>query len=208
MRKIVFCNIPMKPAVSIKRDVYTSEDLSIPVAETPVKYPVNAFLEKTLSGEDAVKAVLLVKKDSEGNYKQNISDCIAEMLAAAEKSGARIDYKIIESAFEETQEIHDNLLLNIVDEFEEGAHIISDITFGPKDLPIVLFTAMNFAEKFYNCEIDDIIYGQADFANDGSIKCMRICDMAPLYYLNAVTNTVNCSVPEDAKKMLKSLLSM
>jgi len=208
MKKIVFCNVPMRSASGIKRDIYTSNDYSVPVAETPVKYPVNAFLEKTLVADDNVKAILLVKKDSEGNYKQNVSECITEMLNAAEKSGARVDYKIIETEFEETQEVHDNLLLSIVDELEEGAHIVADITYGPKDLPIVLFTAMNFAEKFFNCEIDDIVYGQADFANDGSIKSMRICDMVPLYYLNSVTNTVNCNSSEDAKKMLKSLLSM
>ena len=90
---------------------------------------------------------------------------------------------------------------------EEKAHVIADITYGPKDLPIVLFTAMNFAEKFLDCEIDNIVYGQATFV-DGNAVNTKICDMIPLYYLNSVANTVQCSSPDKAKQLLKSLLSM
>ena len=105
------------------------------------------------------------------------------------------------------QATHDKLLLDIVDEFEENSHITADITYGPKDLPIVLFTALNFGEKFFGCEIDNIVYGQANFV-DGKPTNTKICDMIPLYYLNSVTNTVNCDSPAKAKEMLKSLLSM
>lgn len=40
---------------------------------------------------------------------------------------------------------------NIVDELEIGAHVLVDATYGPKDLPIVIFTTHNFAEKFLEC---------------------------------------------------------
>ena len=66
---------------------------------------------------------------------------------------------------------------------------------------------MNFAEKFFDCEIDNIVYGQATFA-DGNVTNTKIRDMIPLYYLNSVTNTVQCSDPIKAKQMLKSLLSI
>ena len=48
---------------------------------------------------------------------------------------------------------------SIVDELEIGARVLVDTTYGPKDLPIVIFTALNFAEKFLECQIDNIIYG-------------------------------------------------
>ena len=69
MKKILFCNIPMK--ANTEKCVYVSEDLSVPVSNTPVKYPVNAFFEKTLKTDDEVKVILLVKKDEFGNYKKN-----------------------------------------------------------------------------------------------------------------------------------------
>lgn len=205
MKKILFCNIPMK--ANVDKCVYTSEDFSIPVSDTPVTYPVNAFFEKTLKADDEVKAILLVKKDEFGNYKKNVTACIEELMSAAEKSGAKVEYKIIDTDFNEMQSTHDKLLLDIVDEFEEKSHITADITFGPKDLPIVLFTALNFGEKFFECEIDNIVYGQASFV-EGKAVNTKICDMIPLYYLNSVTNTVNCDSPDKAKEMLKALLSM
>ena len=205
MKKILFCNIPM--TIKVSKCIYKSDDYSVPVADRPVSYPVAAFLEKTLSAEDDVKAVLLVKKDELGQYKKNISGCIEELMTAAEVAGAKFEYTIIGTDFKETQVIHDSLLLSIVDELEEKAHIIADITYGPKDLPIVLFTAMNFGEKFFDCEIDNIVYGQATFV-DGNVVNTKICDMIPLYYLNSVANMVQCSDPIKANQMLKSLLSM
>lgn len=95
--------------------VYISEDLSVPVSSTPVIYPVNAFFEKTLKADDEVKAILLVKKDEFGNYKKNASECIEELMSAAEVSGAKIAYKIIDTEFSETQAIHDQLLLRRID---------------------------------------------------------------------------------------------
>ena len=44
VKKILFCNIPMK--ANTEKCVYISEDLSVPVSNTPVIYPVNAFFEK------------------------------------------------------------------------------------------------------------------------------------------------------------------
>ena len=78
MKKILFCNIPM--TINVSKCIYKSEDYSVPVTDRPVSYPVAAFLEKTLSDEDEVKAVLLVKKDEFGQYKKNISDLLCQKV--------------------------------------------------------------------------------------------------------------------------------
>ena len=95
----------------------------------------------------------------------------------------------------------------LIEEIETGAHILVDITYGPKDLPIVIFSALNFAEKFLKCEIDNIVYGQAAFEGDKVVGSV-ICDMIPLYCLSSVTNTIKCEDPLKARQMLKSLLSI
>lgn len=205
MKKTLFCNVPMTNSAA--KCVYKSEDSSIPVSTTAVRLPVAAFLEKTLATGDEVNAILLVKKDEFNNYKAHVSECIEELVSAVENASAKVSFKIIDTDFEENQSIHDQLLLSIVNEIDEGAHIVADITYGPKDLPIVLFTALNFAEKFLNSEIDNIIYGQVSFS-DGNVVNARICDMVPLYYLNSVSSTLQCSTPDKAKQMLKSLLSL
>ncbi len=207
MKKIVFCNISMMDPSSNPKCVYICENSNIPVSENPVHYPINAFLANTIEDGDQVKVVLLAKRDLKRYYKVNTRSYIDELHDLLSERNAKVDYKIIESDFSEEQKTHEDMLLRIVDELEEGAHILADITYGPKDLPLVLFAALNFAEKFFNCEIDNIVYGKADFI-DGRPVNTRFCDMGPLYYLNSITNTVHCDSSESAKKMLKSLLSI
>ena len=186
--------------------VYKSSDLSLPTIDTPVYYPVNAFLGKTLKKDDDIKIVLVVKKDSQNQGKKNAAKFVEELLNV-NKVGAKIDYKIIETEFSEEQSVHEFLMSKIVDEIEDNSHIICDTTYGPKDLPIVLFSALNFAEKYLKCDIDNILYGQATFV-DGKPTDTKLCDMSPLYYLNSVTNTIRCDDPNKAREMLKNLLSL
>ena len=205
MKKTIICNVTMKEKTD--KLVYPSMDRSLPTSERAVIYPISAFLEKTMRSDDVVTVILLVKKDPMGNYKKNRTDFINELLTVNENIGARIDFKNIETDFTEEQSVHEELLGRIVDEIEDGTHILADITYGPKDLPIVLFSALNFAEKFLGCEVDNLIYGQVNFQNGAPVN-PKICDMVPLYYLNSVTNTVRAEEPQRARQMLKSLLSI
>lgn len=205
MKRTLICSIPMKEDVDLS--IYTSDDRSLPVSDRPVRYPVNAFLEKTLKAEDSVKAVLLVKKDRFGHYEKNAQGFIDELNAVNGGIGAKISYVTVESEFEETKTVHEQLMGQIVDAVDTGTHITADMTYGSKDTAIVLFTALNFAEKFLRCPVDNIVYGQANFENGKPVDT-KICDMIPLYCLASVTELVRCDDPEKARKMLKSLLSL
>ena len=187
--------------------VYRSDDKSIPSADRAVRYPVNAFLEETLKPSDELKIILLVKQDPHGSHEHNIGLFKEELANANVSIGAKVSYSVIDTDFSQSKSVHEHLMGRLVDEFDIGAHVIADTTYGPKDLPIVIFTALNFAEKFLKCEIDNIIYGQASFV-DGHAVDTKLCDMIPLYYLGSITNTIHCIEPEKAKSMLKALLSI
>lgn len=205
MKKTIICNIPMRGNVDLS--VYKSNDLSLPVSDRAVRYPINTFLEKTLSPEDEIKVLLLVKKDVYSHYEKNANDFIEELRVINNDINFKMEFKIIDTNFEQKQSVHEELMAKIIDAIDVDTHIIADITYGSKDMPIVLFSAMGFAEKFLRCEIDNIIYGQANFEN-GKVVNTKICDMIPLYYLNSVTDTIHCDEPEKAKQMLKTLLSL
>ena len=205
MNRVIICGIPMKEKVDIV--IYSSDDRSIPASSRRVRFPINAFLEETMKSGDNIRFLLLVKKDGYGHYKKNIDLFKEEFESVNAEIGASADYVVIDTEFSEERSVHEKLLGSIVDELEIGAHVVVDITYGPKDLPIVVFTALNFAEKFLECRIDSIIYGKAEFA-DGKVADSKICDMSPLYYLGSVTNTIHCAEPEKAKEMLKRLLSL
>lgn len=205
MNKTLLCNIKMKNRAT--KTVYASEDESMPVSNTEVRYPVTSFFEETLTPDDAVTAILIVKNDDNGETETNIADCKEEMSEMASKIGVELNYKIIYTDFKETLKTHEKLLMDLIEILEENTKITADMTYGPKDLAIVLFGALNFAEKYMNCEVENIIYGQADFV-DGKATNTRICEMAPLYYLNRITNTVDCKSAEEAKKMMNLLLNI
>ncbi len=205
MKKTIICNIPMKKEMD--KPVYESDDLSVVVSDRAVYYPINAYLEKNVDAGDELKFILLLKKDENGYYSRNRKVFEEELAEVNSALGANIELVTIETDFSQKRAIHEELMGKIIDEIEEGTHLLADITFGPKDLPIIIFSALSFAEKFLGCEIDAIIYGQASF-EDGHPVNTKICDMSPLYYLNSVTDTIKCDDPEKARKTLKSLLSL
>lgn len=205
MKKTVICNIKMNQKL-IPR-AYISEDTSIEVSERKVRYPVNALLEKALRKDDNVDVLLLVKKDSFGEYERNTAEFIEELDSINSKIGADINYKIIDTEFEQTRTVHEKLMESIVDSIEDNSSIIADITFGPKDLPIIVFYALNFASKFLGCEVENIIYGKAEF-KDGEIVSTSICDMLPLFSLGELTGIIRNMEPRKSREILKNLLSI
>ena len=205
MKKTIICNIPMKENVDLA--VYVSDDKSLPVSGKEVRYPINSFLEKTMASDDELKIILLDKKDEYGHYQKNTDDFKQELDEVNKNIGAKLSYTVIDTDFSQSRVVHEQLMGSIVDELEIGTHILVDITYGPKDLPIIIFAALSFSEKFLECKVDNIVYGQANFV-DGKVVNTKICDMIPLYCLASITNTIHCVEPEKAKKMLKSLLSI
>lgn len=205
MKKIIICNIPMREYVA--NTVYSSEDRSLPVSDKPYRYPINSLLSQTVNTEDELKIVLLIKKDGNTFYEKNTADYKQEIEDICRTTGTKAEFVSIDTDFSQEKENHEQLMKRLVDEVDTGAHIMVDITYGPKDLPIVIFSALNFAEKFLKCEIDNIVYGQATFKDD-KVVGSTICDMIPLYCLSSVTNTIKCDEPEKARQMLGSLLEL
>ena len=203
MKKIIICNIPMREYVA--NTVYLSEDRSLPVSDKPYRYPINSLLSQIVKAEDELKIILLIKKDRNLFYEKNTADYKHEIEEICANTGARVEIVLIDTVFSQDKEKHEQLMGKLIDEIDIDSHIMADITYGPKDLPIVIFSALSFSEKFLKCDIDNIVYGQADFKNDKIVGSI-ICDMIPLYCLSSVTNTIKCDDPQKARQMLKSLL--
>ncbi len=205
MKKVVICSIPMKK--NVEQTVYLSDDLSLPVSGEPYRYVVNSFLSRKVNKGDEYKFILLIKKDGNRYYQKNVQEFRKEAESYCAGAGVKTKYVLLDTAFSEERRIHEQLMGKLTDEIETESHIIADITYGPKDIPIVIFSALNFAERFLYCEIDNIIYGLAEFKENRVVRSV-ICDMAPLYCLSSVTNMIKCDDPLKARMMLKTLLSL
>ena len=207
MKKIVFSNLPMRRDLSpLKYPVDGNKTIEY---DGKVIFPVNSVLARTLKKDDAVKVVLLSKTDLDGNSAVNAGLFQKELNEINRKIGADIEYITLATPFEETKCVHETLLKDMIAKLENGAEITADVTYGPKTLPIVMFSVLGFAEKFFKCDIKNIIYGKVDFPNGSKTpQNPLIYDLTPLYYLNSVTSAIECGDSGEAVKILDTLLSI
>ena len=207
---IVFSDIPMKKKLYAFR--YRSSGNAEIDYDKEVVFPVNCVLAKTMKKGERVKVVLLAKEDVEGNTPVNVNEFVKELDAINADIGAEIEYVPLVTPFKETGDVHENLFREIVGQLENGAQIVADVTYGPKPLPIILFAALNFAEKFFNAEIKNIVYGKVNFVDDGQGEGNTVpvnpelFDLTHLYYLNGVTNAMEYGSSEEALEALDRLL--
>jgi len=191
---------------------YASSDPKfLPSSEQSYMYPINSFLSQTVKSDDELKVILIIKKDGQDFWKNNVEIFKNEMNKIVEDTGAKVEYSpYIESDFNQEKATHERLIKDLVEQIDLNSHIMVDITYGSKDLPIIMFTVLNFAEKFLKCEVDNMLYGQASFDKNNKVipDSMKLCDMIPLYYLNSVVDIIQCDDPAKAKEMLMSLLTL
>ena len=205
MKKTLICSIPMRD--KIDKVVYSSEDPSLPASLDTFYYPINSFLSETLSPDDSITAILIEKQGKYSCCKKNSEIFCNELNEICAELGVAVSYEIVNTEFVQKKRVHELLMKDIVDHIQDGSTIIADVTFGPKDVPIVVFAAMEFAESQLHCEVANILYGQADFI-DGSAMNTKLCDMIPLYCLNSAASTIKCNNPSKARQMLGTLLSL
>lgn len=204
MKKIVFSNLPMTERFKLHYPVDGNKSIEY---DGEVTFPVIAVLARTLAKGDDVKVVLLSKESENGTGEEYSALFQSELNEINRSIGANIEYVIIPTPFVETREIHEKLFCSMVDKLEDDAEIIGDITYGPKPLPIIMFSVMNFAERFFHAEIKNIIYGKVEFIKgEREPKNPMIFDLTPLYYLNALTNAMEFSSSAEAVKALKDII--
>lgn len=207
MKKIVFVSLMMADAMNKRK--YPVEGNTFIEYSGEVYYAINAVLAKTMKAEDDIKIILLETKAGDKAGAKNAQLFMNELNAINDenKIGAKISYEIIPSDFITSRSKFNDLYLKLIKNFEYEAELYADITFGPKSLPLLIFTAMQFGEKFYDCSIGIVIYLKAEFKNNVLVEGTQlICDYTPLYLLNSFNNTIETTSGEKAIDAVKVLL--
>lgn len=203
MKKIVFCNIPFKKEV-LKLKYHTTNKLF--KSDKEFVYPINAALANILKEGDDVKIVLMGKNIQDGCVEANIK-IFKEEFDSLNIKNINVEYVELLSDFEETKSANDNLLKQLINQVEEESTIYTDITYGPKSLPIIMFSVLKFVDKFADATIENIIYGKVEFAQ-GCVRNPEIYDMMDLFYLNSITDKMSNSSFDSAKRSLEILLDI
>lgn len=181
--KIAFATIPMQ---KIDPVFYKSEENKEIEFQGKVRLPINALLAKTLKKDEELKVVRII---TEGEFSESSAKQQQEELDKInENIGAKITYTDVRESFKETSDIVQSRFRQIVGTFENNCEIYADMTYGPKTLTPVLFYALGFAEKFFDADVKNIVYGKFRFDDNNSAE---IYDVTALYYLNSLTNVMS-----------------
>ncbi len=203
MKKIVYVTIPMKE--SLEKQQYKFENGKL--AGQPASFVATVSLDGYMKPTDDVKVVMIKKQNDNGYCHKHAETLQNEINELNENVGANVSFVDIDVPFVENRKAHEDLLEQLVAELEEDAEIVADITFSTKSMPILMFSTLNFAEKFFDCKIKKIVYGKVDFVDNKPIN-PELCDVTPLYYINSITNTMDAKSSEDAKAMLNKIIKM
>lgn len=204
MKKIVFVSLMMADKME-KRHFPVDGNSFI---EYPGKayYAINAVLANTIQAHDEIKVVLIQTKGGDNAGSKN-AQIFMDELNEMNTCGASIKYEIIPSNFVETKEKFKDLYKCLIKNLENESELYADVTFGPKSLPLMIFAAMQFGEKFFDCTIGNVIYLKAEFKNNEFVEGLQmIYDYTPLYMLNSFTNAMECSSGEKAIAAVEALL--
>ena len=203
MDKVIFVTLMMADKMEKRHFPVENDSLTEYSGET--YYAINSVLSNSIEKGDNIKVVLLETNAGAQAGKKNAQLFIDE-LNSFNTAGANISYEIITSEFINDKAKYKELYKKLVSNFSEGAELYADITFGIKTLPILILSAMQFGEKFFDCTIGNVIYLKTEFKDgvivDGS-QC--IFDLTPLYMLSTFTNNIECSSGERAVAALDAL---
>ena len=191
----------------LKKSVYKVNGNSTIDSGLPAFYPINGVLAKILAKNDKVKVVMLKKKDSAKNCDKNAKVFKRELDSINKKIGAKIEYKELNIPLDETRKTQETLLQKMINELSEKLEIYADITFSVKSLPIIIFSVLNYAQKFMKADIKSIVYGQAEFNKKKEAYNHTLFDMTALFYLNAIVNNIEGKNGNEAKKILGTILN-
>lgn len=212
MKKIVFVDIPMRELNDNSKQCYAKTGNTNCKYEGKIHFPINAVLADKMKQDDEVKVVFLTTTTQTDSSKENVKKFQEELNRINSEKKAKISYTIINSVFEETKNVHEKRIENMISVLEKDAEIYADITFGQKPIPMLLMCVLTFAEKFCNADIKKVIYGKVEFVkhDDGNSypEKPELYDVTSLYYLNNLVGTMEASSCLEAQKSLKAFFNI
>lgn len=212
MKKIIISTLPSDNRL-VKRLYPVDGNATIQVNE-PVFFAVNSAMANNLQKDDDVKVILVGTTRKDDCVKENAQKFMEE-LRHFNTVGANIREAVITRPFDESKTNFHELYENILDQLEEDAELYVDITFGPKTPVLLIFNVLQFAEKFFNCSIGNIVYSKVEFMTKKGLFGKKtsmvrpgsemIYDITPLYMLNNITQTIECDESQMAVQAVKAL---
>ena len=155
---------------SVPKDI--SARPNIKVSKNPVFFPINTVSASFVGKGDDVRVIILknYEKSDDGSGLANADEvakiCRDECERVFSEAGCKCSFTEIPIMFDGTSDNIGKCYLDLLNALEYKTEIYLDMTFGPKFVPFVVFSAFNYAEKFFKSDACGIYYGQVYFNKD------------------------------------------
>jgi len=207
--KIVIITAPMKNPGSIKPVQYPADGNKSIEYEGEVRCPINGILAKTLKKGDEVKIIYIMETSENSNCEQNKTTFFNELKDITKDIGIDISAPDkVNIPFKPTKETYNTLITELTEKIKDNAELYIDITYGSKPEILSLLCALRFVEEFRNAIVQYIVYGKAEFNNEGTIENPKLYDITSLYYLFKLMGTMGATDVDTATKTLKDFFAM
>lgn len=209
--KTVFTVIPLAPKSSRKGPFYykSLENKKLDY-KGKVFFPVNAAIAKLINKGEEFRLVMLMNESDIA--KANADELVAEFNEINKNIGAVMHPVCVTNQFTETKGSHETRLKELLAVLEDDMEIIADITFGQKTQSWILQSVFKFAEKFFDAEVLNIIYGKVDLHPENAKSeeerqkmiedSAELFDVTSLYVLTSLTSKIECSSSQEALKIV------
>jgi len=212
--KIVICNIPMKSELF---ELHPVDGISLNGKPLIANYAINVELAKILIKNEEMHIIFLKSHGGDDCTDENIIKFKDELkLISQEKNlDIRTTYEEIDVPFTFAKDITATVFRNIIGSIKkitdkyDNVSLYADVTFNSKLLPMTVFCAFNFAEKYLNVDVKKIMYGKVEFIERIPIKeTAAVFNITMLYCLNSLTNSIDCDSPETALKVIDDFINL
>ena len=171
-------------------------------------FPILIPMANSVERGEEIKLTVVNTNDPNGYGKVNYSKLMEQLEELKSRLGFTCKITDLEAAFEESQKKEMKLLEDIVRTFEPDDIITADLTYGNKPSPMVLLSALSYADNFCeNTFVNMLVYGGvAHGANN--VNTSYISDVTSLFYMNSLINRMSLVKPEDPLGMLKKMIEL
>lgn len=203
MKRIYFTAVPLESNFVLKPQPVNPVNFDLNTSVKQVAFPIVPIVDATLQPEDEGVIVAIRQQNSPQNRNMDI---LRTELDALGKS----NWTIRELTVPERQD--KDLLLGLftamIGCMEDDACYYACMTFGTKTYPVVLFSALSYAEKIRsNTQICGIYYCEIR-REEGRPVQANLYDVSALFTLNSLVDLVAGMDCRDKDRMIRTMLEL
>lgn len=172
--------------------------------DKPTAFPIITAIKNNVGHGDEISVVPIIYEAS--NAESNYPKFIDELNTLKDEVG--FNYTIAEpiySPFSEDKALHGELFKKLISRIDDEDDLYACITYGNKPLPIVIFSALNYASIIKNAYVDTICYGQLP-DHKAETPTGKIFDVTSLFYINSLTEKAVSQ--DDPATFINTLLNL